>query len=166
MKYPGVLGLLCASLALSIVARPAAAQQSPPSSPQAKKVVDLVRKAATLIEQRGMVAAFAEFRQPGSEWFSGATYLFSYDLDGKVLLNPAFPKREGTNPAKASEKDAKGKLFHEEIIKVARTGGEGWVDYWFPRPGQTNPSHKWTYVKAVKLDGIPGLIGAGFYPDS
>jgi len=137
MKCRSVLAL-CVALALSIVARPTAAQQSPPDSPQAKK----------------------------SEWFSGATYLFSYDLDGNVLLNPAFPKREGTNPAKASEKDAKGKLFHEEIIKTARTRGEGWVDYWFPKPGQTEPSHKWTYVKAVKLDGISGLIGAGFYPDS
>ncbi len=44
--------------------------------------------------------------------------------------------------------------------------GKGWVDCWFTNPGQTEPSHKWTYVKAFKLDGIPGLIGAWFYPDS
>ena len=39
-----------------------------------------------------------------------------------------------------------------------------WVDYMSPRPGQTQPSQKWTYVKAVTIDGVPGLAGSGFYP--
>ena len=32
------------------------------------------------------------------------------------------------------------------------------------KPGATEPSQKWSYVKAVKADGI-ALVGAGFYPD-
>ena len=35
----------------------------------------------------------------------------------------------------------------------------------FPKPGQTQPSKKWSYVKAINADGAPGLIGAGFYPE-
>jgi hypothetical protein len=35
----------------------------------------------------------------------------------------------------------------------------------FPKPGQTQPSQKWSYVKVVNIDGAPGLIGAGFYPE-
>ena len=54
-------------------------------------------------------------------------------------------------------------------ISAVRTAqspkGSGWVDYMFPKPGQTQPSHKWTYVKRVAIDGVPGLIGAGFYPE-
>jgi len=161
-----VLRTLCAALALGIATSPAMAQEAPPDSPEARRIVELVRKAATFIEQNGKAAAFAAFRKQGSEWLSGTTYLFSYDLDGKVLLNPAFPKREGTNPAAAGERDAKGKALHREILETAKTKGEGWVDYWFPKPGQVDPSQKWTYVKAVKIDGVPGLIGAGFYPDS
>jgi cytochrome c len=84
-------------------------------------------------------------------------------LDSNVLLNAAFPAREGTNTT--GQKDATGKLFHEEFIKVARSKGAGWVDYMFPKPGQTQPSQKWTYVKAVKIDGVPGLVGSGFYPE-
>jgi cytochrome c len=42
-------------------------------------------------------AAFAEFRKKDSEWFHGNTYLFAYDMNANVLLNPAFPRREGTN---------------------------------------------------------------------
>jgi methyl-accepting chemotaxis protein len=80
-----------------------------------------------------------------------------------VLLNPAFPKREGTNVA--GQTDANGKRFHDAMLDTARTKGAGWVDYMFPRPGRTAPSHKWTYVRRVTLDGLPGLIGAGFYLD-
>jgi cytochrome c len=139
----------------------ASSQQSPPTSEKAKQVEAMVDKAATLIDKNGK-AAFAEFRKPDSEWFHGTTYLFAYDLKGNVLLNPAFPAREGTNVA--GQKDAKGKLFHDEIIRTAELKGSGWVDYMFPKPGQTELSQKWAYVKKVTLDGVPGLVASGFYP--
>jgi hypothetical protein len=37
--------------------------------------------------------------------------------------------------------------------------------YMFPKPGEIKPSQKWSYVKAVNIDGTPGIIGAGFYPE-
>jgi signal transduction histidine kinase len=57
------------------------------------------------------------------------------DLKGNVLLNPALPEREGTNVA--GGKDAKGKPFQDDILKVATAQGSGWVSYMFPKPGQT-----------------------------
>lgn len=147
---------------LLAITSPAICASSPPASDQAKKVEALVIKAAALIDRNGK-AAFAEFRKKDSEWFHGETYLFVYDLKGNVLLNPAFPQREGTNVT--GQKDAKGKLFHREIIQVAETKGSGWVDYMFPKPGQTEPSQKWTYVKKVTVDGVPGLVASGFYPE-
>ena len=144
-------------------ASPAFSQQSPPASEKAKQIEALVNKAAALIESQGK-AAFPEFRKSGSEWFSGDTYLFAYDLKMNiVLLNAAFPKREGTNTT--GQKDSNGKLFHDEFVKVVQSKGSGWVDYMFPKPGQTQPSQKWGYVKAVEVDGVPGLVGAGFYPE-
>lgn len=149
-------------LLTTAAASPALAQQSPPVSAQSKQVQALVEKAGALIEQKGK-AAFAEFRKPDSEWFHGNTYLFAYDMQANVLLNPAFPAREGTNVK--GGKDARGKLLHQAIIETAETKGSGWVDYWFPKPGQTEPSQKWTYVKKVMIDGTPALIASGFYPD-
>jgi hypothetical protein len=35
----------------------------------------------------------------------------------------------------------------------------------FPKPGQTEPSQKWTYVRKVTMDGVPGLVASGFYPE-
>ena len=54
--------------------------------------------------------------------------------------------------------------FHDQILKVAKTKGSGWVDYWLPKPGQTEPSQKWSYVKAVKAEGV-AVVGAGFFPE-
>jgi hypothetical protein len=51
------------------------------------------------------------------------------------------------------------------MIRTAQTRGSGWVDYAFPKPGQTQPSRKWTYVKRVQIDGTPALIASGFYPE-
>ncbi len=144
-------------------AAPAFSQQSPPPSEQAKKVEALVEKAAALVNSKGK-AAFAEFRKEGSEWRFGETYLFAYDMDLNVLLVAAFPQNEGKN--QKGKTDAKGKLYHDEFVKVAQSPkGSGWVDYMFPKPEQTQPSRKWSYVKAVNIDGTPGLIGAGFYPE-
>ncbi len=140
----------------------AVAQSSPPASPKAQEIEALVNKAAALVDAKGK-AAFSEFRTKGTEWFHADTYLFAYDLKGNVLLNPAFPAREGTNVS--GQKDANGKLFHDAIIQTAETRGSGWVDYMFPKPGQTQPSQKWAFVKAVKIDGVPGLIASGFYPE-
>ena len=52
------------------------------------------------------------------------------------------------------------------MIRTAQTRGSGWVDYAFPKPGRTQPSTKWSYVKRVQIDGVPALIAAGFYPES
>ncbi|HEY0725943.1 MAG TPA: cache domain-containing protein [Pyrinomonadaceae bacterium] len=143
-------------------ALPAFSQSSPPPSEKARQVEALVDKAAALIDSKGK-AAFADFRLKDSEWFHGDTYLFVYDLKSDVLLNPAFPAREGSKVT--GQKDANGKLFHDAIIQTAETKGSGWVDYMFPKPGQTQPSQKWAYVKAVKIDGVPGLVASGFYPE-
>ena len=155
-------GMGLALAALLAAAPPLFAQQSPPYSEKAKQTEALVNKAAALIDSKGK-AAFAEFRKKDSEWFHGETYLFVYDLKANVLLNPAFPQREGTNVS--GQKDAKGKLFHNKIIETAETKGSGWVDYMFPKPGQSEPSQKWAYVKKVTIDGIPGLVASGFYPE-
>src|SRR5215469_2873707 len=70
--------LVCAALACLVMANSTRAQESPPPSAQAKRIEDLVNRAAALVDQRGR-AAFAEFRKRDSEWWFGNTYLFAYD---------------------------------------------------------------------------------------
>jgi len=154
--------LMMSALPALMVVNPAHAQQAPPRSAQATRIEALVDKAAALVDKQGK-PALAEFRKRDSQWWSGNTYLFAYDMKLNVLLNPAFPQREGTNAH--GEKDANGVFFHDEFVKMVQAKGSGWVSYMFPKPGQTQASTKWSYVKAINVDGTPGLIGAGFYPE-
>ena len=153
--------LLLAAALTSLISYSASSQDRPPASPEVQRIESLVSKAAELVNAKGK-AAFSEFRQRDSEWWKGNVYVFAYAPDGTVLLNPATPSREGKSYP--GEKDKKGKLFHDALVDMAKAKGSGWVDYWLPKPGATEPSQKWSYVKAVKADGIT-LVGAGFYPD-
>jgi hypothetical protein len=112
--------LVCVSIALQLAPVPARTQGAPPDSPQAQKIVALVEKAAALVSKQGK-AAFAEFRKPDSEWFSGTKYLFAYDMKANVLLNPAFLKREGTNVAGQTDGEGLGlgRLHVPEARRVA-----------------------------------------------
>ena len=149
-----------AGVALSLFAGSSAFAQSPPDSPKAKQIEELVDKAAAQIDSKGK-SVFPEFRETG-QWRSGDTYLFVGDMKGMSLLNAAFPKLEGTDTQNL--KDSNGKLIVVEFEKVVQSKGSGWVDYMWPKPGQSQPSQKWSYAKAVKIDGEPGYVGAGFYP--
>ncbi len=156
--------MVLVSLVGMAMVNPVIAQQFAPTGEKAKQIEMLVNEAAGLIERTGKVAAFEEFRKKGSKWFKGDTYLFVYDLKSNVLLNAAFPEREGTNTT--GQKDANGKLFHHAFIQVAKSPkGSGWVDYMFPKPGQTQPSRKWAYVRGLNLGGVPVLVASGFYPE-
>ena len=112
--------IICASFVLA--ANFAYSQSSPPSSDQAKRIKILVDRAAELVNSKGK-EAFSEFRQRGSEWFSGDTYIFAYAPDGTVVLNPAFPTREGH--AYHGEKDKKGKIFSRRDYKDRADKGIG-----------------------------------------
>ena len=150
------------SLVGMAMVNPVVAQQSAPTSEKAKQIEVLVNRAAALIESKGK-AIFPEFRKEGSEWWFGETYLFAYDMKLNVLLVAAFPQNEGKN--QTGKTDANGKLYHDEFVKVVQSKEAGWVNYMFPKPGKTESSSKWSYVKAVSIDGTPGLVGAGFYPE-
>lgn len=130
-------------------------------SEDAKSIVALVSSAAALIENKGK-DSFAEFRKKGSKWFTAKTYVFVDDMDGNVLVNPPSPEIEGKNLI--DWKDAKGKLFLQEFVKVAKNRGSGWVEYWWPKPAEEKPSKKKSYVKRAKMpDGKLVIVGAGIY---
>ncbi len=165
MKLSFVRLLLLGSL-ISLTS-PAISASAPPTSPEAKSIEALVAKAAGEIEKKGK-ATFPEFRKKGSEWLYGDTYIFVYTLDGTVILNAAFPNAEGGNPATSPAPTDRGPInpqaYSKEFIETVKTKGSGWVGYMYTRPGSTEPTQKWSFVKKVTIDGTQGLVGAGFYP--
>ncbi|MCJ2085919.1 cache domain-containing protein [Methylobacterium sp. E-005] len=152
--------LMSLALLLIGVALPAFGHRSRPVSHQAVEIETLVNKAADILEERGP-AAFVEFRRKGSLWRYGDVYLFVVDMRGVVLFNASHPNREGRDLL--HERDADGKQFHQDFIDTVSRFGSGWVDYMFPRPGQSVPIVKWSYVCETHVAGAEALIGAGVY---
>ena len=122
----------------------------------------MVDRAAVFLEERGP-AALDAFRRPDSQWMHGDTYLFIDSIDGTILFHAVRPEMEGRNVL--DQKDSAGKAFHHVIRDLLRESDSAWVDYMYPKPGQTKMSRKWAYVRKVEFEGQLCWIGSGIYLD-
>ena len=143
------------------VAPPSAA---PYSNPQVQEVVGLVQAAATAVRARGE-GAFADFRRRGAPWFQGERYVFVLSTEGKSLVYPPQPSREGTNYL--GFEDLGGKRFGRQFVAVAQAPpGRGWVHYQWrrPNPADRRPVWKATYLETVTApSGQTYLVLSGLY---
>jgi hypothetical protein len=131
---------------------------------QREATVALVEEAAILIEDVGE-AAFPQFRQEGSRWFQGDMYVFVWRTDGLRVVYPPDTSGEGKNMSTLM--DINGKAIGMLFITVALSEeGEGWVDYEWPKPGETEPSSTQTFIKGVTVDGCMYLVGSGYYVEA
>ncbi len=123
-------------------------------------VVDTVNDAVGQIEANPE-AAFALFRNPKGRFLTKDAYIFVIDPNGVDLVNPAFPSLEGRNLTDL--KDTQGKLLIREMMTVAKTKGSGWVDYMWPKPGESVSTQKSTYVSLARMGDHWVLVGCGVY---
>jgi cytochrome c len=117
----------------------------------------MVEGAASLIEKDGNDKAFAIIDDPSGPFVKGNMYVFVTSFDGVTLAH-------GTNKVLVGKsmiqvKDADGKLFVQEMIDVAKSKGEGWVDYKWPNPVTHKIEAKTTFLKRVGDE----LVGCGIY---
>lgn len=89
---------------------------------------------------------------------AGYFWADTYDGNCVVLLGS---ETEGTN--RMETKDANGYEMVREIIRVGQEPDGGFVDYMFPKAGETEPSPKRSYSKAFEPFGW--VIGTGNYTD-
>jgi len=128
-------------------------------------VIERVNAACALLEREGK-AAFPQFKGKNSKFIFAGTYIWVHDLKGIMHMHPIKADLEGKNLL--DRKDTHGKLIFVEFNKMAKSKGAGWVDYWWPKPGEQSPSHKVSFVKLCKVDGEDMVAGSGIYdlPDS
>lgn len=122
--------------------------------------VDAVREAVNVIEKMGK-AAFPLFHDPKGPFLAKDEYIFVYDMNGINLVLPPFPNLEGRNLM--SFKDKQGKYVIREMLELVKTKGSGWVDYMWPKPGESVSTQKTAYVTKVRIGEQWGLVGAGVY---
>jgi len=65
---------------------------------------------------------------------------------------------EGKN--RPEDKDQQGTFYIKEFLAKGKAGG-GYVEYWFPKKGQTTPQPKRSYVFLFKPFGW--VVGSGYY---
>jgi len=131
-----------------------------PTSPET--VVGKVNEACALLEKEGR-AAFPKFSGKDTPFIYDGTYITVHTLaDHICLVHPIKFKMVGQNIT--SFKDAKGKRFYLVEDELAAQKGDGWVEYYWPKPGTQDAVRKITYIKKCKLpDGVEVVVCSGFY---
>jgi methyl-accepting chemotaxis protein len=110
-----------------------------------EQAMALVRRGIEHLRAVGPERAFADFSDPAGAFVQGELYLVVLDL--RCLLrahggNPALVGRDDSDLA-----DVDGKRFSAEFVNVARTRGQGWVDYRFMNPKRGVVEPKSSYVE-------------------
>jgi len=93
--------------------------------------------------------------------FGRDDYFFLYDFDGRAVMVAGNPKMEGD--VFLGKTDKKGFKMWDAIVETGKGPGKGYVEYWFPRAGQTEAKPKMAYVL-----GVPDwkwIVGTGVYVD-
>lgn len=123
-------------------------------------VVDMVNDAVGAVE-KDSGAAFRLFHDPTGPFIAKDAYIFIVDSTGVERVNPAFPNLEGRNLLDL--KDTRGKFLVREMLKTVQTRGAGWIDYMWPKPGESVSTQKSTYVSKAKIGDRWLMVGCGVY---
>ncbi len=86
-------------------------------------------------------------------------YFWINDTDSVIVIHPIKPELNGKNML--DYKDKGGKQIFKEFSAVAKSSGEGFVDYVWPKPGFEAPQLKVSFVKLFKP--YNWVIGTGEY---
>jgi len=94
--------------------------------------------------------------------YGGTEYFWLNDLTPRMVMHPTNPQLDGSDLS--GYKDPNGKHLFLEFVTVCKEKGGGFVAYMWPKPGETQPSPKISYVKLYKPWGW--IIGSGLYVDT
>jgi hypothetical protein len=127
---------------------------------KAQQAKALVEKAVAMAKDKGLPATLKAIADPKGPFVQGEFYVFAGDIDKVTLVaHPIKPKLVGKPLAVI--KDKKGKMFFVEFTRVAKDPGYGWVEYWWPKPGENKPSLKRSYIQRVPGSNV--FFGCGYY---
>ena len=93
--------------------------------------------------------------------YDGSEYLWINDYDTRMVMHPFKPELQGRDMS--DTKDKSGKLLFTELVRVAKTQGAGFVEYFWPRPGSDHAVPKLSYVKGYEPWGW--ILGSGIDTD-
>ncbi|MEI8394701.1 MAG: cache domain-containing protein [Rhodospirillaceae bacterium] len=117
----------------------------------------LLARALELVKVEGKDAAFAKFNKPDGGFKDRDLYVFVFQLDGMTLAHGGNPAMVGKNVG--GVKDVDGKPFMQNMLDLAKSAGEGTIDYKWLNPTSKKIEAKRSYIKRVD----DYLLGVGVY---
>ncbi len=155
---------LFTSLALILGAAPALAVDDL-NNATPDEVITKVHEAVQHLNAKGL-AGFADFNNnKDARWVWKDSYVFVYSCRDNVMLgHPLRPDMVGKPILQM--KDDKDHLLFQDMCKAGANRDGGWVEYWWPKPGEAKASRKISYVHSAEVSFKPDIqVGAGIYDD-
>ncbi|MCX8043709.1 MAG: methyl-accepting chemotaxis protein [Desulfobacterota bacterium] len=103
--------------------------------------------------QRQAVAVLRNLRYGADDYF------WIIDTSSRMIMHPYKSELEGQDMSSYS--DTYGTTMYREMAELCRTQGQGYVQYWWPKPGGSMPKKKMSYVKLYAPWNW--VIGTGIY---
>ena len=112
----------------------------------ARKMLDA---ASAQVKKQGMAKALASFNDPRGAFVHDDLYVFAVNLEnGKFEAHGMNPKWTGTDASDLH--DVEGKPLVKEMLELAKTKGEGSVDYVWRNPVTNVVEKKRTFIRDRK----------------
>ncbi|UWU15752.1 methyl-accepting chemotaxis protein [Rhizobium sullae] len=93
--------------------------------------------------------------------YGGSGYFWINDMRPVMVMHPIKPELNGTDLSQ--NKDPNGKFLFMEFVNVVKAHGDGFVDYYWPKPGAEQPVLKFSHVAGFEPWGW--IVGTGVYSD-
>jgi len=152
------IGITCV-LTLAMITSLAGAAMADDSAETAVKA--LVERGVIMAIVEGQEAALAAISDPEGPFIDGDLYLFAGLVSDVIMV--AHPYSSLLNQDLSDYQDPEGNYLFANFVAVASDAGAGWSEYWWPKPGEEDPSRKLTYI--MKVAGQDLYIGCGYYPE-
>jgi cytochrome c len=131
-----------------------------------QEVIQRVQQAAQELAKSGE-AGLAKFSGKNATLVWKDSYTFVLSCEGgpaMAIANPVRPELKGKPVAQIVTYGPKpGEQLAADFCTTGRKPHGGWMEYNFPKPGETQATRKVSYLLAA--EGTPYVVGAGLYDE-
>ncbi|RYH10727.1 MAG: HAMP domain-containing protein, partial [Alphaproteobacteria bacterium] len=93
--------------------------------------------------------------------YGDSGYFWINDMGPTMVMHPIKPELNGKDLSQ--NKDPNGKHLFVEFVNTVKASGDGFVDYYWPKPGADAPVLKYSHVSGFAPWGW--IVGTGVYAD-
>ena len=154
-----------AGLVLTLGISPATTWATDPAAATPEEVVVKVYEAVRYLNDKGL-AGFSDFNNnKDTRWVWKDSYVFVFSCrDNMMIAHPLRPDLVG-KPILQMRDDKDHALF-QDMCKLGDHPNGGWVEYWWPKPGEAKASRKISFTHSVPVSFKSDImVGAGIYDD-